>query len=161
MQFAEFNSAALMCIDGTWISLNGSNKMKDFSKGCLDKSTGYRLIQLQINGKKFKANVHRIMAVAFLGLDINDKSIEVDHINGDRSDNRLENLKLGSKSDNQRNRASHRAGRLIGAVLDKRRNKWNAMIWHDNKTKFLGSFDTEVEAHNTYMAYDLSRRIKP
>ena len=46
------------------------------------------------------------MAKAFLGLDLNDKTKVVDHINGDGGDNKVSNLRVVSYSQNSKNRKS-------------------------------------------------------
>lgn len=79
----------------------------------------------------------------------------MDHINGDRSDNRIENLRIVSVRANGLNKLLHREGRLPGASYCKRHKKWKSSIWLNKKRHSLGSFETELEAHNAYMsAYD-------
>lgn len=65
----------------------------------------------------------------------------VDHINGDRSDNRLENLRPASKSLNNRNRASEGVRFRRG-----RKNGWVAYISHRNRQHYLGSHPTKEAA---------------
>lgn len=76
----------------------------------------------------------------------------LDHINGNGLDNRIENLRASSKRANGSNLACHRAGKLVGASLLRRKLKkpWLSSIWINKKCKKLGYFATEVEAHNAY-----------
>lgn len=79
----------------------------------------------------------------------------IDHINGDRGDNRLANLRPASPAENARNRHAGVEGSkspLLGAHWDGERNKWAARIKRDGRTRHLGRFDTDLEAHNAYMA---------
>lgn len=78
---------------------------------------------------------------------------EVDHINGKRNDNRIKNLRSVTSSQNACNRNIHRKGKLIGTTLDKRRNKWISQTRINNKLKFIGYYDTEIEAHIAYTMY--------
>lgn len=61
---------------------------------------GYTQVGVKYKGIKRTASVHRLMATAFLNLNFDDSSIEVDHRNNIRSDNKLTNLQLLSKSNN-------------------------------------------------------------
>ncbi len=61
-----------------------------------------------INGKYKGYLIHRIIATTYLGLDLNDSKMTVDHIDGDKCNNSVKNLRLLSMGDN--NRA--RSGRL-------------------------------------------------
>jgi len=97
-----------------------------------------------INGKH--VHQHRIIASAFLGLDITDLKIQVDHINGVKHDNRLENLRLVTHQQNQFNQTKAK-----GYSWDKKSRKWRAKIQIDGKTHYLGCFDTEEEAREAYL----------
>jgi uncharacterized protein YerC len=60
---------------------------------------GYSLIDLCKDGKVKKHLVHRLVAVAFL--DNIDNKEQVNHINGNKEDNRVENLEWNTRSENQ------------------------------------------------------------
>lgn len=68
---------------------------------------------------------------------------QIDHINGDRSDNRIGNLREVSNAENARNMSisvRNKSG-VPGVFFDARRNKWVANIGENSRTKHLGSFD--------------------
>jgi hypothetical protein len=69
-------------------------------------------------------------------------------------DNRRRNLKLGSKSENQRDRKSHREGRLFGAYFNEQAGKWVSQSRLNCKPVYLGLHDSEIQAHLTAMAYE-------
>lgn len=76
---------------------------------------------------------------------------EIDHINGDRGDNRLINLRVVSRSENCRNLRlpKHNTTGVVGLYRDKRNGKWHSSIKFRGKTHYLGSyldFDQAVEA---------------
>lgn len=73
--------------------------------------------------------------------------LEIDHINGDRTDNRKANLRLATKAQNAHNRKQHKG--LKG--VQQQRAKYVARIKLDKNT-YLGSFDTADEAHAAYVA---------
>lgn len=79
--------------------------------------------------------------------------IQIDHINGDRSDNRLANLREVTQSQNNANSdRSKDASRLRGAYWIPERHKWRADIQIDGQTKYLGYFGTAEAAHSAYLA---------
>lgn len=77
---------------------------------------------------------------------------EIDHVNGNRADNRLENLRVATRSENMQNvRAScRRYGRLMGASWNSADKNWKAQICVSGKRIYLGAFATEVAAHAAY-----------
>lgn len=77
---------------------------------------------------------------------------EVDHKNMDRADNRFENLREATVSQNRMNRTVHRNNKsgYKGVCLDKRNGRYIAYIKRNRKSYFLGSFNTAVEAHEAY-----------
>jgi hypothetical protein len=76
----------------------------------------------------------------------------VDHINGDKLDNRALNLRPCSNAENLRNGAKRKGSSRYKGVCFHRQNKnWIASITVNYKTKHLGSFCSEIEAA---MAYD-------
>ncbi len=85
----------------------------------------------------------------------------VDHINGDRLDNRRANLRVCSNRENQRNRPKPKttakvASRFKGVSWDKCNRTWRAKIVVDGRQLHLGTFADETEAA---AAYDQAARI--
>ena len=81
-------------------------------------------------------------------------SQDIDHINGDRADNRIENLRHGSRAFNMQNlRKSHVdcASQLLGAYFDKRRGLWFSRISKHGKSWHLGYFDAAKDAASAYL----------
>lgn len=70
------------------------------------KSTSvYDRISVLVDGKRKRFHLHVLMAVAFLGLDIrshgtNNFSLQVDHIDNNKRNNRVENLEIVTKQEN-------------------------------------------------------------
>lgn len=73
-----------------------------------------------------------------------DKSKVIDHINGDKLDNRKENLRLCTNAENCRN------GKRKGVYWNKARKKWHTRITKDYKRMHLGFHKTEEEALFAY-----------
>ena len=84
-----------------------NNKTQKILKGGLD-IYGYRIAILCNNGKRKSKTIHRLIAEAFI--DNPDNKPQVNHINGDKSDNRLENLEWMTAGENTRDANRHGKG---------------------------------------------------
>lgn len=62
------------------------------------KSNGYYSVNVSENNKISSVKVHILVAQAFLG--VKSKNLDVRHKNGDKTDNRIDNLEYGTRSDN-------------------------------------------------------------
>jgi hypothetical protein len=82
------------------ININGkifSKRKKIFLKTHIDKD-GYRMVVLSKKGKKKNISIHRLLAISFIP-NPQDKP-QVNHINGIKSDNRLDNLEWVTAREN-------------------------------------------------------------
>lgn len=77
---------------------------------------------------------------------------QIDHINGNKLDNRRSNLRICSHQENNRNKskAKGKTSKYKGVWFDKSRNRWQAYIDHEYKRYHLGRFKTEIEAAKAY-----------
>ena len=83
-----------------------------------------------------------------------DEKIDIDHINQVKFDNRFSNLRLASRSENQRNvvRYSNNTTGFKGVSFHKQSGKYKAYIKHNYQSKHLGVFDSPEEASSAYTA---------
>ena len=110
---------------------------------------GYYLITMN-KGSKYR--LHRLVWIYHNG-DIPDE-MQVDHIDGNPKNNRIENLRLATHAENMRNskiRSDNTSG-IKGVEWYKSRNRWRAKIRVDGKTKTLGYFHTIEEAEAAIVA---------
>lgn len=104
---------------------------------------GYKCLFLL--GHRFK--VHRLVWLWHYGV-LPDTML--DHVNGERSDNRIENLRESTAAENTRNRI-RRSGELAVGVRMTGWGKFNARIQLPDGVKvFLGTYDTHAEAAAAY-----------
>lgn len=109
----------------------------------------YGYIHIKIYGKEYKA--HRLAWLYTFGVV---PEHEIDHINGERSDNRLCNLRLATRAENQQNRRKVKPGtsKHLGVFFHKREGKYRAQIQFQGKRLQLGSFVNEDDAASAYNA---------
>jgi hypothetical protein len=114
--------------------------------GSISKTTGYR--QIQINKKCYKE--HRL---AWLYVHGTLPTNHIDHINGNKHDNRIDNLREATHSENHQNRCTqhNNTSGFTGVVWHKRENKWQSRISIDGVRVQLGYFNTPYEAHLAYL----------
>ena len=112
-------------------------------------------MQIRIGGRMFKA--HRLAFAHFHGVDPIDS---IDHIDGDRLNNRISNLRAVKpvvNSQNRRKAAKGAASALLGAFRRSSDGKWFSLISVSGKRIWLGSFNSELQAHQAYI--DAKRRF--
>lgn len=76
---------------------------------------------------------------------------QINHINGDRQDNNLDNLEVVTNRENNQRKTRHLDGRLPGAHFHKRDKAWMSSGKIEGKTKYFGYYKTEQEAHEAYL----------
>jgi len=119
--------------------------------GTIDRA-GYKVVRLTYKGEHKSYRVHRIV----YAMNHGDTDLLVDHINGDRQDNRIVNLRAVESRVNVSNQHNSDRTGLKGAHWDKEKGRWLANIKFNYKSIFLGRFDTEQEAHDAYNQAALS-----
>lgn len=113
-------------------------------------STTYLAVMLSKDGKKKTFKVHQLVAMAFLNHTPCGHKIVVDHIDNDKLNNRVDNLQITTNRYNCSKDVKNKTSKYTGVSWEKRTNKWFAGIKLNRKTKFLGRFNTEIEASKAY-----------
>ena len=108
-------------------------------------TNGYQQVSLKVNGNERLALVHQLVMSAFIGPP---GELEVDHIDRNRTNNNVANLRYVTKSQNM-HRALKSTQHYRG--VEKNHSRWAARI-HDelHGRVYLGTFDTQKEAAIAY-----------
>lgn len=123
----------------------------------LGSCNGRGYLRITVSGKSEYA--HRLAWLYVYGAW---PSKTVDHINGNRSDNRIENLRLASYSENNQNKKyaqSNSNSKALGVCWHKKANKWQAHICVDGKRKYLGLYAEKEVAEQAYI--NAKRELHP
>lgn len=111
--------------------------------GSVKRSGQQHYRRVRINGLHFQA--HRVALALHLGSWPID---QIDHIDGDGENNRLNNLRIVSSTENNRNRRiqKNNTSGYNGVQWHKKERKWSAHIGINNKDQYLGSFTNIKDA---------------
>ena len=93
--------------DGTRLKIYENGEMFRWIKGnwrLADTIDNYGYLRIKINYKNYSQ--HRIIGMFFLGLDIDDLSSEIDHIDRNKLNNSIDNLRIVSRQQNMFNTSS-------------------------------------------------------
>ena len=130
----------------TWKISFRANVVACNRAGCVHKKTGYWRVGLL--GGRYQA--HRLAWLITHG----EWPDVIDHINGDKLDNRLTNLRSVNALINNQNRRTSIVGAkspLLGAQWHKGSGLWKSVIRWECKQVHIGMFKTDIEAHNAYL----------
>ena len=130
----------------TWLANTGKKKLIGKRAGRYDKF-GNRFY-ININKKQYLA--HRLAWLYVYGQWPKD---QIDHVNGNSSDNRILNIRECNNSENSQNKStqSNNSSGYIGVHYYKAYDKWRSRIQINNKEIHLGYFDTAEEAYEKYL----------
>ena len=108
---------------------------------------GYR--RVCVDGKYFY--IHRLAWILYTNKEI-PEDLFIDHIDGNRVNNDINNLRLASSLENQYNKFRQKNGTsgYKGVWFDSKKNCWKASIRLKEKRLYIGQFDTELEAAIAY-----------
>lgn len=128
-----------------YFDLEDYDIIKNIGWSC--NSQGYIIGNITINGKQRHIGLHRLIMGS-------PEKMMVDHINGNKLDNRKSNLRICNNKENTRNSSVQKRNKLSAkGVSITHSNTYQAQIQVDGKLKYLGSYKTIKEAAD---AYDLA-----
>lgn len=111
----------------------------------------YARTDMRIDGIWRGVSMHRLILQRKIGRALL-KTEYADHIDCDRSNNRRDNLRVVSPTENAQNKSMRRTNTSGYVGVYKRQDKWCAQIYVEGKHIGLGCYETPEEAHSAYVA---------
>lgn len=121
---------------------------------------GYFRYKLSNKNKEFCFFAHRLVAFAFIK-NINNKP-QVNHIDGNKKNNKVSNLEWVTDRENSCHKFKNGncSSRYIGVCYNKHKNRWESSISILRKSIHLGTFKTEEEAYAKRVEFEKNNNIE-
>jgi len=141
---------------------NGSTREhvgKELAK--LISSNGYQVVRLSKEGKATTYTLHSLMAKNFLRMNLNDKTLIINHKDSNPKNNQLNNLEIVSYREN----ACHaqlqktRSCEHIGVSYNKKEGKYKSSITFNGKQIGLGTYLNEEDAYQARVNFERVNNI--
>lgn len=148
------NQGRIRSLDRTVLTKNGQER---FYKGQIFEGSdvkGYKIVCISRDGKQERFYIHQLVAMTFLNHTPNGNTLVIDHVDGDKLNNRVDNLQIVTHRQNLS--SCHRKDRntltseYIGVSYNKATQKWEAGIKFKGKKIGLGYFNNEIDAAKAY-----------
>jgi hypothetical protein len=123
-----------------WTKTNSKKPLVGKEAGYLDQRTGYLVIRF--NKKLYQG--HRVIWYLYYGKD--PGNLCIDHINRDRTDNRITNLRLATRQQNLQNTTK------LGIYFDKSRQQWRSEINLFGEKHYIGQHTCPLMVGIDYLA---------
>jgi hypothetical protein len=138
-------------LTGVITYIQGPKNLIGKQAGCLS-SHGYWVIRVSYQGRRIQIAAHRLAWALYHG---EHPTLEVDHEDLNRSNNRIKNLRHATRSNNLANRPN--VGDLPKGVTRSRRKgkPYQAQVTIDGVYRYLGCFECPQEAHAAYLSHAL------
>ena len=111
----------------------------------------YYITRINIDGVSKQYLLHRVLAMVFLGLDINNKTTVIDHLDGNGLNNDLTNLRICSNKENSRNKKN-----IKGVSYDKTHNRFKTRVFNNEGRRL--SF--QHKDHDTVLRWRQAKEIE-
>lgn len=123
------------------------------------KPDGYYRFGLWKNGKQKYHYLSRLIFSSFSNQNI--EGLEINHIDGNRANNKFENLEITTSRENHchRSKINGKKSSKYSGVCKAYHGKYRAYIFVDNKQKSLGYYFSEAEAYQARVNFEKEHQI--
>jgi hypothetical protein len=113
-------------------------------------NAGWKCVYWRLSFDKKEYAVHRL--IYFLEYEIDPIHLDIDHIDGNKYNNTISNLRLATRQLNNANSKSAKqsTSKYKGVSYNKKLGKWIGTITKNYKAIYLGCFESEVDAALAY-----------
>lgn len=133
---------------------SGASKLLEGKILNLTMNNGYKQVTLTMKGRQKAFKISQLVAMAFLGHKPDGYKLVVDHINGNKLDDRVENLRIVTNRANAstcfRTGNGTFSSKYVGVCWSTKSLKWQSSIYYDGIRIYLGLFDNETDASDAY-----------
>ena len=133
-----------------YVSGRNGNQTKEVPEGirktCISPK-GYENVGLRKDGRYKGFSVHTLVWDYFGDRPRDGLKLQIDHIDGNKLNNRIDNLQVITAKENRRKSIK----RDLPTGVVKHHNKYQAQITKNGKGHYLGKFNTPEEAHQKYL----------
>ena len=115
------------------------------------KRSGYWIVHVRTDVKRTTCSVHRLVAKSFIANP--DNKSQVDHINNNKDNNCMNNLRQATHQENQRTKQKTlrpTTSNFVGVCWNKYHQQWQAKISINKKRIHIGYFDDPKDAARAY-----------
>jgi hypothetical protein len=132
------------------VSNLGNVKRNDKTLKPWINNSGYYSVSLSKNGIRKVRTVHQLESESFLNFIQCGYKLVINHIDFNRLNNHLENLEIVTQRENANKKHIKSSSQLVGVSFIKSLKKWRGQIVIGTTVKYLGVFDSEIEASEYY-----------
>lgn len=129
----------------TWLAVNSNRTSAGKLAGCVNRATGYRYIGID-------GNIYKASRLAWLYMHGYWPLYQIDHVNGNRADDRFTNLRAATLHENSQNTRKRSSKTGFRGVEKLPYGKWRAQIRIRGKNRHIGVFDSPEKASQAYLA---------
>jgi hypothetical protein len=142
------------------VSNLGRVKSLSYRRSCEEKTLkysiskcGYKGVVLCKFGKTKSFKIHKLVAMAFLNHKPCGYELVVNHKDFNKLNNRLDNLEIVTTRENTNKKHLKSSSKYTGVSYNKKTKTWKCEFHYKGKTKYLGSFKNEYDAHLKYVEF--------